>query len=70
VGLVSREQVTCPSGRRGKPGPEARKLARIWPFREEVLRVEVSSAPQPALDEPGMVRTQVRVHTQVSEDMR
>lgn len=67
VGLVSREEVSCPPGRRGKPGPEARKLARDWPFKEEILRVEDASAPQPAFDEPGMLRKQVRVHTQVSE---
>lgn len=69
VGLVSREAVTCPPGRRGKPNPAARKLARDWPFKEELLRVEDVSEPSPVQGEPGLFRKLVKVHTQVSESM-
>ncbi len=66
VGLVSREEVTCPPGRRGKPSAEARKLARDWPFKEELIRVENLTEPSPVQGEPGLFRKGVRVHTQVS----
>jgi hypothetical protein len=66
-GLVSREPVDCPSGRRGKPRTKARPHVPGWPFEEELLKVEDVTGPRPVPDEPGLFQKAVQVHTQVAE---